>query len=770
MMDNCNAKRPYKQGSVKNLTNGSFFNCPFYRVHFTNTEGLTLFDCQSPSCSIKNAVIDADGKRLHSVIYIDASPIIDNVQFIGMDRTKYAITATTKFCTPTISNCSFSSTEQAGIFSYWFENSLPNVTIENCTFDGAGEPGYAILIQSGEATISNCVIKGYQGKLVTGWNSANDTVFDYNPYKGLHDGFSSAGIFIRDDGQAVLHGNSISNCDSGIKIWTGEGFIYNHEVSNAQGGFNDVLTGPITVYTTVNGTEIKDADTANLKLDNTDTDVNGLDICSAADPDNPVPLYQGTLTGGQTAATYAVSGTITDASSGAAIQGATIDAGNGNTTTSGTDGSYSLYLANGTYTLTVSNTGYQTGTITIIVNGAAVTSKNLSLTLTSTAPATYAVSGVISNASGALAGATVATGSNIATTGLDGTYTLNLPTGDYTLNVSEIGYQSGTISITVKGAELSNQNLTLSPAASNDANLATVAGQAITAGGQAGTKGAPKLASISVANGIATVAAADIVKTDAGATVAFYGTDSTFTNTTSSAINLSAGALTVIYIKVTTADTTTLYYSVTINRAAAASSVTATPAINGTPTAGDTSVSGTAVSGASISLSISGTAYTGTADGTGAWSITVPALVSGNTITVTALAAGDTVSAQTTATVQAGSSTTGIYTITPTTDSAYYLNSKTNGIDTITVNSGVSGLKYFTANITTITPHTGGEKVIFEQLRGGAQINLNATGADFNTVNSATAGFNVQAHDVIKVYIVDDLTNATNFNPTVLEQ
>lgn len=40
MMDNCNAKRPYKQGAVKNLINGSFFNCPFYRVHFTESKGL----------------------------------------------------------------------------------------------------------------------------------------------------------------------------------------------------------------------------------------------------------------------------------------------------------------------------------------------------------------------------------------------------------------------------------------------------------------------------------------------------------------------------------------------------------------------------------------------------------------------------------------------------------------------------------------------------------------------------------------------------------
>ena len=109
-------------------------------------------------------------------------------------------------------------------------------------------------------------------------------------------------------------------------------------------------------------------------------------------------------------------------------------------------------------------------------------------------------------------------------------------------------------------------------ALSSDAGLATVAGQTITAGGEAGTTGAPKTASISVLNSVATVAAVAIVKTDPGAAVAFYGTDSTFTTTTPGAISLIAGVPTIVYVKVTAADTTALDYAVTINRAAALSS------------------------------------------------------------------------------------------------------------------------------------------------------------------------------------------------------
>ena len=123
---------------------------------------------------------------------------------------------------------------------------------------------------------------------------------------------------------------------------------------------------------------------------------------------------------------------------------------------------------------------------------------------------------------------------------------------------------------------------------SSDAGLTSVLGQAITAGGEAGTSGAPKTASINVANAVSTVTATDIVKHDAGATVTFYGTDSTFTTPALGSVNLAAGSGTDVYIKVTAADSTTLYYKVTINRASAHSGGgpggDSTPSIPATPT------------------------------------------------------------------------------------------------------------------------------------------------------------------------------------------
>ncbi len=110
-----------------------------------------------------------------------------------------------------------------------------------------------------------------------------------------------------------------------------------------------------------------------------------------------------------------------------------------------------------------------------------------------------------------------------------------------------------------------------------------------------------------------------------------------------------------------------------------------------------------------------------------------------------------------------------VYTVTPEADTAYTAGTTQDGINTMTVDAGVTGFKYFTVSITPVTSHSGKETVIFAHFRTGGQLGLNATRADFDQVNMALAGFNVQPGDVIKVYIVDDLTNATDFNPTILQ-
>ncbi|MEW6274436.1 MAG: cadherin-like beta sandwich domain-containing protein [Bacillota bacterium] len=113
---------------------------------------------------------------------------------------------------------------------------------------------------------------------------------------------------------------------------------------------------------------------------------------------------------------------------------------------------------------------------------------------------------------------------------------------------------------------------------------------------------------------------------------------------------------------------------------------------------------------------------------------------------------------------------TGRYIVTPAADAAVYtVRATPEGIATMTVKNGVSGFKYFTVDISLTESHAGDETAVFVLMRGGVQIAINATTADFDTVSRAKAAFNVQAGDVIKVYLVDDLNNTDGFNPTLLQ-
>ncbi len=110
----------------------------------------------------------------------------------------------------------------------------------------------------------------------------------------------------------------------------------------------------------------------------------------------------------------------------------------------------------------------------------------------------------------------------------------------------------------------------------------------------------------------------------------------------------------------------------------------------------------------------------------------------------------------------------GAYIVTPDDDPAYTGGLSADGIVTMTVNSGMSGFKYFNVSVTPVSGHTGDEVLVFVHLRSGKQIGINATGADFDSISRARAAFNVRPGDVIKAYLVDGLTNDPGVNPVVL--
>ncbi|MCR4420655.1 MAG: Ig-like domain-containing protein [Clostridia bacterium] len=111
------------------------------------------------------------------------------------------------------------------------------------------------------------------------------------------------------------------------------------------------------------------------------------------------------------------------------------------------------------------------------------------------------------------------------------------------------------------------------------------------------------------------------------------------------------------------------------------------------------------------------------------------------------------------------------YSVEPAEDDLYTIGATPDGIKTMTVNAGASGFAYFTVGIEPLVAHDGSETVVFAHFRSGAQMGLNALRADFDGVGAgqAQAGFNVQPGDVIKVFVVDALSNAPDHNPKILQ-
>lgn len=102
-------------------------------------------------------------------------------------------------------------------------------------------------------------------------------------------------------------------------------------------------------------------------------------------------------------------------------------------------------------------------------------------------------------------------------------------------------------------------------------------------------------------------------------------------------------------------------------------------------------------------------------------------------------------------------------------DPAYVSGISAEGICTMTVKPGISGFKYFIVRIEPKVPHCGKETVIFTHSRNNSMLQISATIADFDEVGTAQAGFNVDAGDVVKAYIVDELNNAKDCNPVILQ-
>ena len=166
--------------------------------------------------------------------------------------------------------------------------------------------------------------------------------------------------------------------------------------------------------------------------------------------------------------TGTLTGLVTDAGTGAAIAGATVSMSGpaSRSTTTGTDGRYTLLLSPGTYSVTAGGGLYTPQTVTgvsIVAN--TTTTRNFALTRIPTGTLTGRVTD--STTGTALAGATVTASGAVtqtATTGADGRYTMTLPAGTYTVSASLQFYVTGTASgVTVAANATTTRDFALVP-------------------------------------------------------------------------------------------------------------------------------------------------------------------------------------------------------------------------------------------------------------------------------------------------------------------
>jgi hypothetical protein len=273
----------------------------------------------------------------------------------------------------------------------------------------------------------------------------------------------------------------------------------------------------------------------------------------------------------------------------------------------------------------------------------------------------------------------------------------------------------------------------------------------------------------SVSNTVSSLAVTPTANDD-GATVTVNG------NTASTPVSLSVGENTIT-VKVTGSDgVTAKTYTVTVTRETAITITTAslpigifgasyTKTLSATGGSRKYTWSWAAASGSSlpvnISLSTGGTLSSG--------GVLTDSDIGEYTVEITATDLSDTAVTQTetfTLDIRKGCGG-GAYLIVSDGDSAYTGSYTDDGIPTLTVNTGFTGFTYFGVEISTVTGHVGSEVCVFVQIRNGKQININATKGDFDTLSSATAGFNVKPGDVIEVCLVDSLSNSGN-SPRIL--
>ncbi|HEX9562482.1 MAG TPA: carboxypeptidase regulatory-like domain-containing protein [Gemmatimonadaceae bacterium] len=160
-----------------------------------------------------------------------------------------------------------------------------------------------------------------------------------------------------------------------------------------------------------------------------------------------------------------LSGTVTDAASGAPIAGASVTTQPATTTAiTNSQGAFTISgVPAGSYNVTASHAGYSPGSANGVVGPGQAVTVNIAL-----APVPGTISGVITNASNGapIAGATVSTVPPTATvtTNAQGSYTIpNVPPGTYTVNATSAGFNPNSAPAAVTSSQVATTDIALTP-------------------------------------------------------------------------------------------------------------------------------------------------------------------------------------------------------------------------------------------------------------------------------------------------------------------
>jgi acid phosphatase len=168
----------------------------------------------------------------------------------------------------------------------------------------------------------------------------------------------------------------------------------------------------------------------------------------------------------------AIQGQVTNASTGAALSGATVSYSGGSTATD-SGGNYTLNnVAPGTATITASLTGFTSRSASVTITSGGNSTQNFALTPSSNPAGT--ITGKVTNSStgAALVGATVSYNGGSTTSDGSGNYTLsNVPAGNVAVTASMSGFASQTATVSVTAGATSTQNFALAPSAGGSGSI-----------------------------------------------------------------------------------------------------------------------------------------------------------------------------------------------------------------------------------------------------------------------------------------------------------